>query len=172
MSIATKFLSATIVGLAGMAALLSPGPVGVAQAQEASEKFADLEPAIAELRKEGGKDRRLIVKANMLLTESEAKIFWPLYDNYRADRNKLGDRKLAVIKDFIAKRDGMSQDEAANLTKEYLSVEKDRVELKEEHVKKMTKVLSSRTVARFFQIDGKLDTVVDLYVATKIPLIY
>jgi len=66
----------------------------------------------------------------------------------------------------------MSQDEAANLTKEYLSIEKDRVDLKEEHVKKMTKVLSSRTVARFFQIDGKLDTVVDLYVATKIPLIY
>jgi hypothetical protein len=172
MTIATKFLSAAIVGVASMTALLIPGAGGVAQAQSSSEKFGDLSAAIADLRQEAGKDRRMIVKANMLLTESEAKTFWPLYDAYRADRDQLGDRKVQLIKDFVDKRDGMSQDDAEKLTKEALDIDKDKIKIKEKHIDKMSKVLSARTVARFFQIDAKLDAVVDLALATRIPLIY
>jgi hypothetical protein len=173
MRIATKFLSAAIAGLASMVALLGPGAGGVAQAQQSSsERFGDLSAAIADLRQEAGKDRRTIVKANMLLTESEAKTFWPLYDDYRADVDKINDRKVDLIKDFVAKRDGMSQDDAENLTKQYIEIEKDVIVVKQKHIGKMSKSLSARTVARFFQIDHKLDTVVDLALATRIPLIY
>jgi hypothetical protein len=173
MTIATKFLSAAIIGVASMAALLTPGAVRVAEAQASStEKFGDLAGAIADLRQEAGKDRRMIVKANMLLTDSEATIFWPLYDDYRADRDKIGDKRLQLIKDFVAKRDGMSQDDAETLTKESLELEKDKIKVKEKHIAKMQKVLSNRTVARFFQIDGKLDAAVDMALASRIPLIY
>jgi hypothetical protein len=173
MTIATKFLSAAIVGLASMAALLTPGAIRVAQAQQtSSERFGDLAGAIADLRQEAGKDRRTIVKANMLLTESEATIFWPLYDEYRADRDKVADRRLQLIKDFVAKRDGMSQDDAEALMKESLEIDKERISVKQKHMGKMQKSLSSRTVARFFQIDGKLDAAVDMALASRVPLIY
>src|SRR5277367_3443104 len=131
MTIATKFLSATLVGLASMTALLAPGASSVAQAQaqpqSSSERFGDLSAAIADLRQEAGKDRRMIVKANMLLTESEAKTFWPLYDDYRADRDKIADKKVQLIKDFVDKRDGMSQDDAESQTKRSLELEKDKI---------------------------------------------
>ena len=63
-----------------LCAVLTPGLVIAADKPVVNEKFSDLEPAIQMLRQEVGKDRREIVKANMLLTKSEAARFWPIYD--------------------------------------------------------------------------------------------
>jgi len=136
-----------------------------------NEKFTDLAPAIKMLRAEIGQDRRDIVAAAMLLTPSEGKTFWPLYDQYRAEMHTLGDRRVRLITDFIAHRETMSEDEAAKLTEEALAIEKARIAVKEDYVSKMSKALSARTVARFFQIDNKLDVVVDAELAARIPLI-
>lgn len=168
-----RFLSAAVLGLASLGSLLIAGIALGADARPiVNEQFSDLAPAIAELRQEAGQDRRLIVKANMLLTDSESAVFWPIYDEYRAERNKLGDRKVRLITDFAARRNSMSEDEAQRLTKELFSIQKDTIALKEKYAAKMSKVLSARTVARFFQIDQKLDATVDLALAANIPLIH
>jgi polyhydroxyalkanoate synthesis regulator phasin len=168
----TSFLFGVAFAAAGAVALLGSTRAMAYDASIINEKFADLEPAIAELRKEAGHDRRAIVKANMLLTESEGTIFWPLYDEYRAERHKLGDRRVKVITDYLALRGTMSQDDAENMTKETLAIQEDTVALKQKYVKKMSKVLSARTVARFFQIDQKLDATADMALAAQIPLTY
>ena len=78
------------VRTAALCALLVPVLALAADKPVVNEKFTDLEPAIKELRDAVGKDRRDIVKANMLLTPSEAARFWPIYDEYRADMTKIG----------------------------------------------------------------------------------
>ena len=156
-----------------LCALLSPAFVLAADKPVLNEKFADLEPAIQMLRQDVGKDRREIVKANMLLTNSEAAVFWPLYDQYRTEIHKVGDRRLKVITDYAANRDSMSEDEANRLAREWLDAEKERIGIKEDYLKKFQKEgLSARTTARFFQIDQKLDAAVDAALAAHIPLIY
>jgi hypothetical protein len=156
-----------------LCALLAPALALAADKPVVNEKFSDLEPAIQMLRQEVGKDRREIVKANMLLTNSEAGRFWPLYDQYRTEIHKVGDRRLKVITDYAANRDSMSEDEANRLAREWLDAEKQRVDIKEEYLKKFQKEgLSARTTARFFQIDQKLDAAVDAALAARIPLIY
>jgi hypothetical protein len=155
-----------------LCALLSPAFVLAADKPVVNEKFTDLEPAIQMLRQEVGKDRRDIVKANMLLTNSEAARFWPIYDKYRADINKVGDRRVKLITDYAANRDSMSEDEGNRLLKEALDIEKERTSTKEDYVKKFQKELSARTTARFFQIDQKLDAATNAVLAAKIPLIY
>jgi hypothetical protein len=156
-----------------LCALLTPAFVLAADQPAVNEKFTDLEPAIQMLRQEVGKDRRAIVKANMLLTESEAARFWPLYDQYRSEIHKVGDRRWKVITDYAANRDSMSEDEANRLAREWLDAEKQRIDIKEDYVKKFQKEgLSARTTARFFQIDQKLDAAVDATLAARIPLIY
>jgi hypothetical protein len=156
-----------------LCALLTPGFALAADQPVVNEKFADMEPAIQMLRKDVGRDRREIVKANMLLTNSEAGRFWPLYDQYRAEIHKVGDRRWKVITDYAANRDSMSEDEANRLAREWLDAEKQRVDIKEEYLKKFQKDgLSARTTARFFQIDQKLDAAVDAALAAHIPLIY
>jgi hypothetical protein len=156
-----------------LCALLTPGSALAADQPVVNDKFTDLEPAIQMLRKDVGRDRREIVKANMLLTNSEAARFWPLYDQYRAEIHKVGDRRWKVITDYAANRDSMSEDEANRLAREWLDAEKQRVDVKEEYLKKFQKEgLSARTTARFFQIDQKLDAAVDAALAAHIPLIY
>lgn len=155
-----------------LCALLTPALALAADTPVVNEKFSDLEPAIQMLRQEVGKDRREIVKANMLLTNSEAARFWPIYDEYRAEMRKLGDRRVKVITDYAANRDSMSEDEANRLLKEALDIDKQRTEIKEDYIKKFEKELSARTTARFFQIDQKLDAAVDAALAARIPLIY
>jgi hypothetical protein len=156
----------------GLCALLAPALALTADKPVVNEKFSDLEPAIQMLRDEVGKDRRDVVKANMLLTNSEAARFWPIYDEYRAEMRKLGDRRVKLITDYAANRDSMSEDEGNRLLREALDIDKQRVEIKEDYIKKFEKEVSARTTARFFHIESKLDAVGDSVRASKIPLIY
>lgn len=165
--------SVALIGAAAWTSLLAPTMSFAADSQPiVNEQFADLDPAIKMMRDEAGKDRREIVKSAMLLTESEAAVFWPLYDKYRGEQHKLGDRRVRLISDFAANQSSMSEDQAAELTKESLAIDKEKTSIKTEYVAKMSKVLSARTVARFFQIDHKLDTIVDSALAARIPLIH
>ena len=126
-----------------LCAVLVPVLALAADKPVVNEKFTDLEPAIKELRDAVGKDRRDIVKANMLLTNSEAARFWPIYDEYRAEIHKLGDRRVKLITDYAANRNSMSEDEAMRLLKEAIDIDKE-----------------------------KLDAIGDAARAAKIPLIY
>ncbi len=155
-----------------LCALLTPALALAADKPVVNEKFSDLEPAIQMLRQEVGKDRREIVKANMLLTNSEAARFWPIYDEYVAEMKRNGDRRVKLITDFAASRDSMSQDEAMRLLKEALDIDRQRLDIKEDYIKKFNKELSARTTARFFHIESKLDATVDAARAARIPLIY
>jgi hypothetical protein len=169
----SRFLSAAMVGIASAGVLLPASPSMADPARPiVNEKFSDFAPAIAELRQEAGQDRRNIVRANMLLTETESARFWPLYDEYRAERQKIGDRRVRLVTDFLAEENSMSEDEARALANEDFAIEKDTGELKAKWYKKMTKELSERTIARFFHIDEKLDAAADIARAANIPLIH
>jgi hypothetical protein len=159
--------------IGALCALLTPAFALAADKPVVNEKFSDLEPAIEMLRQEVGKDRRDLVKANMLLTSSEATRFWPIYDEYRGEMHKVDDRRVKLITDYAAHRTSMSEDEAEREIREFLSIEKDKLSLKEDYIKKFIKApLSQRTVARFFQIDNKLDAAINAALAAKIPLAY
>jgi hypothetical protein len=168
-----RFLSTAMVGIASASVLLPADPTLADPARPiVNEKFSDFAPAIAELRQEAGQDRRNIVRANMLLTETESARFWPLYDEYRAERQKIGDRRVRLITDFLAEQNSMSEDKARALANEDFAIQRDTGELKAKWYAKMTKGLSERTVARFFQIDEKLDAATDIALAANIPLIH
>ena len=155
-----------------LCAVLVPVLALAADKPVVNEKFTDLEPAIKEFRDAVGKDRRDIVKANMLLTNSEAARFWPIYDEYRAEIHKLGDRRVKLITDYAANRNAMSEDEAMRLLKEAIDIDKEKLDIQGDYVKKFNKELSARTTARFFHIEQKLDAIGDAARAAKIPLIY
>jgi hypothetical protein len=169
----SRFLSTAMLGIASASVLLPTSPTLADSARPiVNEEFSDFAPAIAELRQEAGQDRRNIVRANMLLTETESARFWPLYDEYRAERHKIGDRRVRLITDFLAQQNSMSEDQARALANEDFAILKDTGELKTKWYKKMTKDLSDRTVARFFHIDEKLDAAADIALAANIPLIH
>lgn len=115
--------------------------------------------------------RTKLVAANLPLTEEEGAKFWPLYNQYRGEVSKLNDRSLALIKDFAASYDSMSDEKAAALLRQQMSIDEDRLKLKKSYLGKFEKVLPQKKVARYYQIERKLDASVQYEAAKAIPLV-
>jgi len=118
-------------------------------------------------------DKKLVVAANMQLTEEEAKGFWPVYDAYQKDLQGINKRLGAAIKNYAAAYGkGQVSDQAAKkLINEAIAIEDAEVKLKRSYVPKLEKVLPGIKVARYIQIENKIRAVVRHDLAAEIPLV-
>ena len=116
-------------------------------------------------------ERKLIVSKNLKLTEAESEAFWPVYNQYREDIRKVTDKRVALIRKFASEFETLDDDRAEGLMKDYLDFQEEHVKTRRSHVKKFSKVLPPRKLFRFYQIDGKLNVIVDFELARSIPLI-
>ena len=116
--------------------------------------------------------RKAIVALNMGLTDSESKAFWPVYEEYWAEMKKLGDRDVALISDFAKNYvySSLTNQKADDMLKEWMSIKHQELKLKNRYVKKFKKVLPEKKVLRYFQIENKLDLIIDSELAANIPL--
>ena len=118
-------------------------------------------------------DKKLVVSANMQLTEEEGKAFWPVYDAYQKDLAGLNKRLLDVIKSYAdAYNKGAVADATAKkLMSNYLAVEEADLKMKRSYVPRLEKVLPGAKVARYMQIENKIRAVVKYELAAQIPLV-
>lgn len=116
-------------------------------------------------------EKKVLVAENMQLTETEAKAFWPVYDEYEAAMKGIGDRTVKLIENYATTHKVMTDDTAAKLLKEFMSIQSERLKLLESFLPKFQKVLPATKVARFYQIENKVRAVVDYDIASEIPLI-
>lgn len=118
-------------------------------------------------------DKKLVVAANMQLTESEAKDFWPVYEAYQKDLAAVNKRLFSVIKSYAdAYNKGPVSDEAAKkLINQAIAVEEAEVKLKRSYVPRLEKVLPGMKVARYIQIENKIRAIVRYELAAQIPLV-
>lgn len=116
-------------------------------------------------------DKKLLVAINMGLTEKEAQAFWPVYDSYQKDLGLLNGRMLVLIEDFAKNYQAMSDEAARKLVGDYLAVERDRVKLKQSYLPKLRQALPEKKVARYLQIENKIEAVIRYELADKIPLV-
>ena len=135
----------------------------------AQEKKADASN-MEILREKIHADKKLVVAANMDLTEAEAKAFWPIYQEYQTKLTKINERMLKLIVNYAENYKGMTNDIAQKLMKESLAVEKERVTLKEQYFPKIQKAVSAMKAARYFQIENKIQAIVQYELADSIPL--
>jgi hypothetical protein len=116
-------------------------------------------------------DKKALVADNMQLTESEAKAFWPVYEEYQTEMKVIGDRMVKLIENYGATHKVMTDDTAGKLLKNLMSIQRDRVTLQEKYLPKFEKVLPMTKVARYYQIENKFRAVVDYDVTSQIPLV-
>lgn len=118
-------------------------------------------------------DKKLVVAANMQLSEDEAKGFWPVYEAYQKDLAKINQRLIGTVKRYAdAYNKGPVSDEVAKkLINQAISVEEAEVRLKRSYVPKLEKVLPGVKVARYIQIENKIRALVRYELAAQIPLV-
>jgi hypothetical protein len=119
-------------------------------------------------------DKKLLVASNMNLTDEEAKGFWPIYDAYQQELQKINERMAEVINDYaLAYNKGAVLNETARkLIDEAIAIEMAEVNLKKSYVPKLSKVLPDAKVARYIQIENKIRAIVRYDLADAIPLIH
>jgi len=137
-------------------------------AQEASN--ANMEILVQKIKA----DKKLVVAMNMNLSDAEAKGFWPVYNDYQADLQKVNQRLGALISDYAeAYNSGsISDDTAGKLIKEWLQAEAEEMKLRVANVKKLAKVLPDKKVMRYLQIENKIRALVKFGLAAEVPLVY
>jgi hypothetical protein len=112
-----------------------------------------------------------IITEAMQFTNEEAKAFWPVYREYEFELTKIGDGRLELIKDYAQNYETMTDEKAKELVDRALKLEGKRTKLKKKYFKKFDKVLSSKTAAKFFQLENQINLLIDLQIASELPLI-
>ena len=123
------------------------------------------------LRRDLRAQKKQIVAANLSLTPEQATKFWPVYDQYIAEQTKIHDQKYAVIKEFATSWGTISDAQAEDLTNRALAVDAQVTQLRIKYMPSFLKVLPGKQVATFFQIDRRLQMMVDLQLMSELPLV-
>jgi len=126
---------------------------------------------LQQLRADIRADRQALVATNLGLTDAEGQAFWPLYRQYHEEMAKLGDRMQKVIQDFARTYEAATAEQAKAMVDEMMRLQKDELKVKESYLPKFRKVLPEVKVARFLQVENKIDAVIRFDLATSIPLI-
>lgn len=155
-------LVALSLGCAAVASAQSEVPASRGAAAEAT---ADV--LLSTLRA----NRKAFVAVNLQLTDEQAKAFWPLYDEYAQQIGAIGDRVAALVADYEKSFKDLSDEKAMQLITGYLDAEAERAKLRRSYLDQFAKVLPGRTVARFFQLENKIDAVLRYELARTIPVV-
>lgn len=117
-------------------------------------------------------DKKLIVSKYMELTESEAKTFWPVYEDYQKDLQKYYERLAALLKSYAAdyRNKSLTDEKAKKLLDEWIALEQDEVKQRSAFVPKLTKALPAKKAARYLQIENEYRTLLRYDLAATVPL--
>jgi len=123
------------------------------------------------LRKDLRSAQKQIISANVLLTDTEAQKFWPVQEQYNAEKVKINDDKLLVIKDYAANFQNLLDYQAETLVNQWAQVDQSGVQLRTKYIPMIQKVLPGKKAALFFQLERRLGVLLDLQLASEIPLV-
>jgi DNA-binding helix-hairpin-helix protein with protein kinase domain len=138
---------------------------------QVNPQFADVSDEIEMIRSLVRVERKAAIEQAMQLAPTESQAFWSLYNEYEAEKTKVNDRAVKVVTDYAAAYPDVGDERAAALLSESFAADSDLLSLKKKYARRFAKVLPPARVARFFQIERKLDVVQNLSLAEQIPLI-
>jgi len=117
-------------------------------------------------------DKKLLVATNMELTDSEAKAFWPVYEEYQKELAAINQRIVKMIESYAAdyKAKSLTNEKAKKLVDELIAVEKAEAAMKAAYAPKLGKALPQVKVARYLQIENKIRALVKYELAGAVPL--
>ena len=149
--------------------MLAVAAPALSQSKPAAGKQAD---SMQVLREKLQADKKLLIAANMDLTEAEAKAFWPIYEAYQKDLHKVNDQiamtLVAYAKEYNA--NSLTDAKARQLLDQSIAIDEAETRLRKSYVPKLAKVLPGRKVARYMQLENKVRALVRYEIAGEVPL--
>ena len=158
----------TLLMLAAGFLLAAPSP---AQTEKSNDvvKISDLE--INLMRKDLRDQKKQVVAANMPLNGDEAAKFWPLYDAYTRETIKDNDQRFALVKEYAANYNAMTDAQASSYIRRWIGVDDAATKVRLDWLPKFEQLLGAKKAAIFFQIDRRTGMMIELQLASQLPLI-
>ena len=157
----TGYRFTLMIAPALMLLLLAAAP---ALAEEKTDSMEALRDAIQA-------DKKAYISEYLHLTQAEGKEFWPYYNSYQFDLQKVNERLVKLINDYSKTYQNMSDQDAVKMVNEYLAIERDQLKLKELYFRTLRKTLPVKKVTRYMQLENKINALVRFELAKKIPLV-
>lgn len=150
-------------------AFAAPSAIAVAQTETAAG--ISVEKDLALVRRNLRAEKKKLIALNVPLTETEATKFWPVYDEYAIAMSKHYDEFYAVIKDYAANQKTLTDAQAVAMIKRWSQIQVDVAQERQKFIPKIESVIPGKKAALFFQIDRRLYGLMDLQVASEVPLV-
>jgi|SRR5271163_3812554 len=138
---------------------------------QADAEKKNIQEYIALLRTDVRQQKAEIMGSVMQLSAADAAKFWPIYSEYDAELSKLNDQRLANIQEYARTYAQMTDEKADELAHKAMSYQKQRAELLEKYYDRVKQDLGAITAARFVQIEHQLLSLIDLRVASELPIV-
>ena len=123
------------------------------------------------LRKDLRAKRKQLIAANLKLTDTEATKFWPVYDQYVTELIAINDKKFGIIQDYADNWGQMTNDQSLLFSRQWLDMDIQTAQLRQKYVPIVAKVLDGKKTATFFQLDRRITMMMELQVASQMPLV-
>jgi len=140
-------------------------------AQRETSTGIQVERDLELLRRDLRSEKKKILALNVPLTEAEATRFWPIYDQYAAEMSRHYDEFYAIIKEYAANQKTLTDAQAVSMIRRWSDIQVELARTRQKYVPIVEKVLPGKKAALFFQIDRRLYELLDLQVASEIPLV-
>jgi hypothetical protein len=130
--------------------------------------------AIVEMLRSDLKTTRIAaINATLKLSEAEGAKFWPIFREYDAELVKVGDQRVALIRDFVAAfaTPNLNDQKARDLSRKWLQLQQARLDVWKKYHAKIETELSAERAAQFLQVEHQLSLLVDLKNSTELPLV-
>jgi hypothetical protein len=152
--------AAAVIGLAMLGATL-------ALAQDLEVSSMDV------LRAQLDLDKRVVVEENLVLSESEAAAFWPIYEEYQRELRAIDDRVVRLVNEYVEAfaNDSITDATAKRLLDESVALDEAEVALRRRYAARLVGVIPTVEAARYLQIERKIRAAVEYELADKIPLV-
>ena len=148
--------------------------IGTALAALQETSQAELDKNIELIRANVRYQKSNWIRSNVPMTEREADVFWPLYRRYQRELTKIGEERLALIKttpDYAAHHENLTDAKARGLLDRSFAVDSKLATIRRIYKNEFLAVLPPKVVARFFQVEHRLNLLIDLEIAAQIPLV-
>jgi hypothetical protein len=140
-------------------------------AQKETASGVEIDKDIQLMRRNLRADKKQLIALNLPLTADEATKFWPVYDQYAAEMSKVYDEFYNLIKDYAAVQKTITDDQASSMMKRWAELSVQVAQTRQRYIPIVERVIPARKAAHFFQIDRRLYSLLDLQVASQIPLV-
>ncbi len=117
--------------------------------------------------------REAIIREDLRMTADEEAAFWPLYEDYRSDVMPIQDRYVALVADYVRHYESgeLTNEDADEMLDSYFDIKSDLLRARKKYIRRFRKIMPMLKVARFYQLENKMNATIDAELALLVPLV-